>query len=142
MSSQVGVVRDNDTLKQAIASLQDLDRRAQAIDLKSSNPWSNQGLIYARQLQEMIRLGIVIASSALARDECRGAHYKPAFELSAPQDAYPGDPAYESYREKWKRQNDEWLKTTITEDTPSGPTISFEEVDLSVLPPEQPRDYR
>jgi succinate dehydrogenase / fumarate reductase flavoprotein subunit len=142
MSSQVGVVRDNDTLKQAIASLQDLDRRAQAIDLKSSNPWSNQGLIYARQLQEMIRLGIVIASSALARDECRGAHYKPAFELSAPQDAYPGDPAYESYREKWKRQNDEWLKTTITEDTPSGPTISFEAVDLSVLPPEQPRDYR
>ncbi len=142
MSSQVGVVRDNTTLNQAIASLQELDQRAQAVDLKSSHSWSDQGLVYARQLQEMIKLGLIIANSALARDECRGAHYKPAFELTSPPDAYPGDPAYENYREKWKKQNDEWLKTTIAQSTQSGPKISFQTVDLSVLPPEEPRDYR
>ncbi|MCU7862392.1 MAG: succinate dehydrogenase flavoprotein subunit, partial [Candidatus Thiodiazotropha sp. (ex Lucinoma borealis)] len=70
------------------------------------------------------------------------AHYKPAFDLTAPKDAYPGDPAYEAYRDVWKQQNKKWLKTTITEQSDSGPLISFQPVDLSVLPPEEPRDYR
>jgi succinate dehydrogenase / fumarate reductase flavoprotein subunit len=142
MSGQVGVVRDNTVLKTAIASLEELEQRTHSINLNANNEWSNQGLVYLRQLQEMIRLGGVIASSALARDECRGAHYKPAFELATPQDAYPGDPDYEKYREHWKKQNQAWLKTTIAEYSHSGPDISFQEVDLSVLPPEEPRDYR
>ncbi|MEW8380505.1 MAG: FAD-binding protein, partial [Candidatus Thiodiazotropha taylori] len=80
MSSQVGVVRDNQTLSNAIESLRTLQQRSRNIDLQEHNSWSNQGLAYARQLQEMIRLGEVIAVSALHRDECRGAHYKPEFE--------------------------------------------------------------
>jgi succinate dehydrogenase / fumarate reductase flavoprotein subunit len=142
MSGEVGVVRENTLLKRAIESLQELEQRSHRVNLEASNTWSNQGLVYLRQLQEMIRLGGIIASSALARDECRGAHYKPAFELPTPQDAYPGDPAYENYRQRWKKQNQAWLKTTIAVDTPSGPEISFQEIDLSVLPPEEPRDYR
>jgi succinate dehydrogenase / fumarate reductase flavoprotein subunit len=142
MSGQVGVVRDNTTLKTAIASLRELEQRSHSVGLMTKNQWSNQGLVYLRQLQEMIRLGGVIAGSALARDECRGAHYKPAFELTTPQDAYPGDPAYENYRERWKEQNQAWLKTTIAEYSATGPDISFQEIDLSVLPPEEPRDYR
>ncbi|PVV18360.1 MAG: succinate dehydrogenase flavoprotein subunit [gamma proteobacterium symbiont of Ctena orbiculata] len=142
MSSKVGVVRDNKILKQAIESLRELEQRSQSVDLQAANTWSNQGLIYTRQLQEMIRLGQVIASSALARDECRGAHYKPAFELPTPIDAYPGDPTYETYRKEWKKQNKDWLKTTIAEQSTTGPRISFQEIDLSVLPPEEPRDYR
>jgi succinate dehydrogenase / fumarate reductase flavoprotein subunit len=142
MSGQVGVVRSNSVLNTAIASLQELDQRSHSINLNEHNKWSNQGLVFARQLQEMIRLGGIIASSALARDECRGAHYKPAFELPTPQHAYPGDPAYENYRERWKKQNQAWLKTTIAEDSNFGPNISFHEIDLSILPPEEPRDYR
>ncbi|MCG8124838.1 MAG: FAD-binding protein, partial [Candidatus Thiodiazotropha taylori] len=84
MSSQVGVVRDNQTLSNAIESLRTLQQRSRNIDLQEHNSWSNQGLAYARQLQEMIRLGEVIAVSALHRDECRGAHYKPEFELKLP----------------------------------------------------------
>ncbi|MCU7848431.1 MAG: succinate dehydrogenase (quinone) flavoprotein subunit [Candidatus Thiodiazotropha sp. (ex Lucinoma kastoroae)] len=142
MSSQVGVVRDNTTLQEALSSLQDLGQRSQAVNLRETNTWSNQALVFTRQLQDMIRLGQVITASALARDECRGAHYKPAFDLTAPKDAYPGDPAYEAYRDAWKQQNKKWLKTTITEQSDSGPLISFQPVDLSVLPPEEPRDYR
>ncbi|MES9973768.1 MAG: hypothetical protein ABW094_05860, partial [Candidatus Thiodiazotropha sp.] len=59
-----------------------------------------------------------------------------------PKDAYPGDPAYEAYRESWKKQNQAWLKTTVAEYSTDGPRISFREIDLSVLPPEEPRDYR
>ena len=142
MSNKVGVVRDNETLSQALDELQELERRSQQVNLQEVNSWSNQGLAYARQLQEMIRLGRVITASALARDECRGAHYKPAFELSMPEDAYPGDPAFEQYRQDWKRQNDQWLKTTLAAAGDQGPEISYQPVDLSVLPPEQPRDYR
>ncbi|MET0002078.1 MAG: succinate dehydrogenase (quinone) flavoprotein subunit [Candidatus Thiodiazotropha sp.] len=142
MSGQVGVVRDNAVLNTAIDSLQELEQRSQSVKLDASNEWSDQGLIYVRQLQEMIRLGAVIAGSALARDECRGAHFKPAFELPTPKDAYPGDPAYEAYRESWKKQNQAWLKTTVAEYSRDGPRISFREIDLSVLPPEEPRDYR
>ncbi|MCU7891370.1 MAG: FAD-binding protein, partial [Candidatus Thiodiazotropha sp. (ex Ustalcina ferruginea)] len=142
MSSQVGVVRDNTTLQKALSSLQDLEQRSQAVNLRETNTWSNQALVFTRQLQDMIRLGQVVTASALARDECRGAHYKPAFDLTAPKDAYPGDPAYEAYRDAWKQQNKKWLKTTITEQSDSGPLISFQPVDLSVLPAEEPRDYR
>ncbi|MEJ2590701.1 MAG: FAD-binding protein, partial [Candidatus Thiodiazotropha sp.] len=142
MSGRVGVVRDNDELRLALEELRELEQRSLTVDLQEANAWSNQGLAFARQLQEMIRLGQVIAASALARDECRGAHFKPAFELALPEDAYPGDPAYEDYRQAWKAQNERWLKTTIAAPGESGPEISYQAVDLSVLPPEQPRDYR
>ena len=142
MSAKVGVVRDNDSLSQALDELQALEQRSLQANLQEANRWSNQGLAYTRQLQEMIRLGQVITASALARDECRGAHYKPAFELTMPEDAYPGDPAYENYRQTWKQQNDSWLKTTLAAFGEKGTEISYQPVDLSVLPPEQPRDYR
>ncbi|MCU7828203.1 MAG: succinate dehydrogenase (quinone) flavoprotein subunit [Candidatus Thiodiazotropha sp. (ex Myrtea sp. 'scaly one' KF741663)] len=142
MSSRVGVVRDNDVLRQAIDDLSELEERSLRINLQETNSWSNQGLAYTRQLQEMIRLGRVIAASALARDECRGAHYKPALDLTIPENTYPGDPAYEKYREAWKRQNKDWLKTTIASAGETGPVISYQPVDLSVLSPEEPRDYR
>jgi succinate dehydrogenase / fumarate reductase flavoprotein subunit len=142
MSSKVGVVRDNTSLQQALDALQELEQRSLRVDLQEASRWSNQGLAYARQLQEMIRLGQVIAASALARDECRGAHYKPDFELALPEQARPGDPAYEAYRQAWKQQNDNWLKTTLAAHSDQGPSISYQPVDLSVLAPEQPRDYR
>ncbi|MCG8486910.1 MAG: succinate dehydrogenase (quinone) flavoprotein subunit [Chromatiales bacterium] len=142
MSSQVGVVRDNQTLSGAIESLRTLQQRSRKINLQEHNSWSNQGLAYARQLQEMIRLGEVIAVSALQRDECRGAHYKPEFELKLPENAAPGEPAYETYRSRWKAQNQSWLKTTIARQTTEGPQIDYQPVDLSVLAPEEPRDYR
>lgn len=142
MSSHVGVVRDNNRLQQAITALTELQQRSQKINLNESNTWSNQGLAYARQVQDMIRLGEVIATSALQRNECRGAHFKPEFELKMPDNAYPGEPAYETYRTKWKQQNDTWLKTSIAQYSTNGPKIEYQAVDLSVLAPEEPRDYR
>jgi succinate dehydrogenase / fumarate reductase, flavoprotein subunit len=43
---------------------------------------------------------------------------------------------------RWQANNERWLKTTVAEHTPDGPRIDFEPVDLSVLAPDQPRDYR
>ncbi|MCH2596390.1 MAG: succinate dehydrogenase flavoprotein subunit, partial [Pirellulales bacterium] len=88
-------------------------------------------------------LAKAIVMGALARDECRGAHYKPEFVM-------PGieaeDPA-ERYRqaEQWceafEAKNQKWLKTTLaTFDKKGEPTLSYEEVDTSLIPP-RPRLY-
>ncbi|MCG6941108.1 MAG: succinate dehydrogenase (quinone) flavoprotein subunit [Thiohalocapsa sp.] len=142
MTSRVGVVRDNATLDQALDELAELERRAAHMDLAEASPWANQTLAHARQVQDMIRLARVMAASARARDECRGAHYKPEFDLPLPSTRDPADPQWERYRERWQANNERWLKTTVAEHTVDGPRIEFEPVDLSVMTPDQPRDYR
>jgi len=112
------------------------------LDLSDNNAWANQSLAHARHVLDMVKLAQVITASARARDECRGAHFKPAFELPIPKGKYPGDPEFEAYREQWKAKNANWLKTTVAEHGPDGPRIGFEPVDLSLLQPEHPRDYR
>jgi succinate dehydrogenase / fumarate reductase flavoprotein subunit len=67
-----------------------------------------------KQLWNMLELARVIALGALARDESRGAHYKPAF----PERDDPG-----------------WLKTTKAKWTAKGPAFSYDPVDISLLPP-------
>ncbi len=103
---------------------------------------ANQSLSWARQIQDMIVLAEVIAKGARLRDECRGAHFKAEFELKIPEGKFPGDPEFEDYKAKWKANNDKWLKKTVATHTEDGPEINYEPVDLSVLPPTKPRDYR
>jgi succinate dehydrogenase / fumarate reductase flavoprotein subunit len=142
MTTKVGVVRDNRELGAADQSLQDLAARCECMDLGESSTWANQTLAYARQVMDMVQLGRVIARSARSRDECRGAHHKPEFALPLPEGKHPGDPEYSAYIGRWKANNDRWLKTTVAAHSPDGPSIRYEDVDTSVLPPEQPRDYR
>ncbi|WP_177418843.1 succinate dehydrogenase (quinone) flavoprotein subunit [endosymbiont of Lamellibrachia barhami] len=142
MTGKVGVVRDNPTLDLAYDELLALEQRSRNISLGDRSGWSNQSLAETRQVQEMIRLSAVITRCARARDECRGAHYKAEFKLTIPEGKFPGDPEFEAYREAWKRKNDQWLKTTLAEHNGDGPRISYETVDTSIIPPEQPRDYR
>jgi succinate dehydrogenase / fumarate reductase flavoprotein subunit len=142
MTTKVGLVRDNRILDEAIGELQELEQRCARLDLGERAGWSNQTLVYARQVHEMIVLGQAMARSARQRDECRGAHHKPAFELAIPEGKYPGDPEFEEYRATWKANNERWIKTSVATWSPDGASIDYEPVDSSVLPPEQPRDYR
>ena len=142
MTAKVGVVRDNRELDAAIGELQELEARCAQSALGESSTWANQTLAHARQVHDMIKLAQVIAASARARDECRGAHYKPEFALPLPEGKFAGDPEFEAYRARWKANEATWLKTTIAEHTPDGPRIRYEPVDTSILPPEEPRDYR
>ena len=142
MTAKVGVIRDNRELDAADAQLEDLLSRFDRISLGESSPWANQTLAYARQVQDMAQLARVIARSARSRDECRGAHHKPEFALPLPAGKHPGDPEYAAFTQRWKANNEQWLKTTVAWHTAQGPAIRYEAVDTSVLPPEQPRDYR
>jgi succinate dehydrogenase / fumarate reductase flavoprotein subunit len=142
MRTKCSIIRDNRKLDEGLAGLAALKSRAKRMKLDDTKGWSNAPLIYARQVQDMIPLAEAIVKSARLRDECRGSHWKPEFELEIPAGKFPGDPEFEAYRAKWKQENEKWLKTTIADWTPGGPVISYEPVDTSVLPAEDPRDYR
>jgi succinate dehydrogenase / fumarate reductase flavoprotein subunit len=142
MTDKVGVERDNRSLDEALATLTDLEERSRHVSLDDRAPWANASLPYARQVQDMIVLARVVAAGARLRDECRGSHHKPEFEMEIPEGKFPGDPEFEDYVARWKDNNDRWLKSTVARHTPQGPEIEFRPVDTSVLPPETPRDYR
>jgi succinate dehydrogenase / fumarate reductase flavoprotein subunit len=142
MQKYVFVERDNAGLDTALEGIKQLKERSRSIRLDDNGDVSNQSLSWARQIQDMIVLAEVIAKGARVRDECRGSHYKAEFELKIPEGKFEGDPEFEEYKAKWKANNDKWLKTTVATHTEDGPELDFTPIDLSVLPPEKPRDYR
>ena len=142
MTAKVGVERNNAQLDEALEGLKELKERSHNLNLNDKRTWSNTTLAYARQVQDMVVLAEVIAKGARMRDEYRGAHYKPEFEISIPEGKFPGDPEWDEYVGKWKANNDKWLKSTIAKHTEDGPEISYRDVDTSIFPPEKPRDYR
>jgi len=143
MTRNVTVVRNNKDLKATLDKLDELADRYDKVSLSDQSNWTNQNLSFARALGDMILLAKVVTKGALQRDECRGAHYKPEFEIPAP-DADDDDKLHEQARrwcEAFKKKNDKWLKTTIARYKEDGSfDITYEDVDTSLIPP-RPRTY-
>jgi succinate dehydrogenase / fumarate reductase flavoprotein subunit len=142
MTANCTVVRYNDKIKQTIAKIGELQERYQRCPLADSGNWTNQNLSFVRALGDMLILARVIADGALRRDECRGAHYKPDFEIAGLDPESGGDLTAQARRwcEAFRQRNEKWLKSTIAEHTPNGPRFSEEAVDTSLIPP-RPRTY-
>jgi succinate dehydrogenase / fumarate reductase flavoprotein subunit len=119
MTDNVTVVRYNDRLKETDNKLLELMDRYKRISINDSNLWATMALPHARHLDNMLELARVITLGALNRNESRGAHYKPDFP---------------------ERDDENFLKTTIAEYSGEGPVISYEPVDVSLIPPRK-RDY-
>jgi succinate dehydrogenase / fumarate reductase flavoprotein subunit len=114
MTENVTVVRYNDRLKATDAKIQELMERVEHVSIADSSNWTNQLIPFTRQLKNMLHLSRAITLGALARDESRGAHYKPDFP---------------------KRDDEKFLKSTIAEWTADGPRLSYEAVDTSLIKP-------
>lgn len=142
MTRNVTVVRNNKDLTATVAKIAELEERYKNISIADKGTWTNQNLVFARSLEEMIMLGKVIALGALQRNECRGAHYKPEFQIPSPDADEPTRLREQAVRwcEAFKKQKDQWLKTTVATLTPAGPKLSYEDVDISLIPP-RPRTY-
>ncbi|MBY7143225.1 succinate dehydrogenase flavoprotein subunit [Virgibacillus sp. NKC19-3] len=121
MTDNVTVVRDNEKLLQTDEKIVELLERWENIGVNDTARWSNQGVMFTRQLKNMLHLARVITLGAYNRNESRGAHYKPEFP---------------------ERNDEEWLKTTIAnfDHETESPVISYEEVDTSLVKPRK-RDY-
>jgi len=121
MTDNVTVVRENESLLKTDEKIQELMERWENISINDTSRWSNQGVMFTRQLKNMLHLARVITLGAYNRDESRGAHYKPEFP---------------------DRNDEEWLKTTIAtyDSEDDAPVFTYEVVDISHIKP-RPRDY-
>ncbi|MDN4067954.1 succinate dehydrogenase flavoprotein subunit [Paenibacillus vini] len=119
MTANMTVVRTNSKLEATIGKIKELKQRYKNININDTSRWNNAGAAFTRQLWNMLELSEAMTLGALLRNESRGAHYKPEFP---------------------NRNDEEFLKTTKATWTPDGPQISYEEVDVSLIPP-RVRDY-
>ena len=119
MTEHVTVTRINRNLQMADGKIRALQERYNKINLSDRTKWSNQTLNFARELENMIILARVVTLGALARNESRGAHYKPDFP---------------------ERDDVNWLKTTRAKWVNNDIQLAYEPVDISLIKP-RPRRY-
>ncbi|TBL71497.1 succinate dehydrogenase flavoprotein subunit [Paenibacillus thalictri] len=119
MNNNMTVVRFNDKLQSTLNTISDMKQRYKKISMTDTARWNNQGVAFTRQLWNMLELAQAMTTGALLRNESRGAHYKPDFP---------------------ERDDDHFLKTSIATWTPDGPTMTWEDVDVSLITPRK-RDY-
>ena len=143
MTKAATVVRRNEQLTAAIEKVNELAERIKNCSLSDTGNWTNQNVLFTKSVQDMFPIAKAILKGALARDECRGAHYKPAFDMPGIDATDPAEKRKqaETWCDKFDEKNRKWLKTTIaTFDDKGEPTLSYEEVDTSLIPP-RPRLY-
>jgi succinate dehydrogenase / fumarate reductase flavoprotein subunit len=142
MTENCTVVRYNDKIKKTIEKIDEISERYKRAPLADTGNWTNQNLSFTRALGDMLVLGKVIALGALQRDESRGAHYKPDFTIDGLDPDSKEDLTEQARRwcREFQANNDKWLKTTVATHTPSGPKLTYEDVDTSSIPP-RPRTY-
>ncbi|HVG62656.1 MAG TPA: succinate dehydrogenase flavoprotein subunit [Hyalangium sp.] len=138
MTENCTVVRYNDRLKKTIEKVREMKERWKNCNVLDTGNLANRSLSFTNQLWNMLELGEVIATSALLRDESRGAHYKPEFSLPEPKSKDPREDS--QWMELWKKRHEKWAKTTIAKHSEEGPKISYEDIATPVLEPE-PRWY-
>ncbi|HEV2489952.1 MAG TPA: succinate dehydrogenase flavoprotein subunit [Candidatus Acidoferrales bacterium] len=114
MTEHVTVVRINANLEKTLKKLDELSDRFTCVNLADRTQWSNQTLQFTRELGNMLVLSRAITMGALARNETRGAHYKPEFP---------------------ERDDKNWLKTTKASYNGGKIKLEYEPVDISLIPP-------
>jgi succinate dehydrogenase / fumarate reductase flavoprotein subunit len=119
MTRHATIIRYNAGLAEADAKIVELQDRARNINLSDKSQWANTSFAFARQLQNMLHLSRVVVQGAAARDESRGAHYKPDFP---------------------ERNDEKFLKTTRAAFVDGAPSISYADVDTSLIVP-RARNY-
>jgi len=119
MGENVTVGRENARLQHTLERLKELRERVKRVNISDHLGWTNQVIPFVRTLQHQLELALCITACALARNESRGAHYKPEF----PQ-----------------RDDERFLKTTLAKWAPDGPAIEYEPVDTHLIKP-RPRRY-
>ena len=115
MTTQCSVYRNGQTLQNALEQIRLLKKCSLKIGLTNKSRVFNYELQEALELDNMLRIAEVIVYSALLRTESRGAHYR---------SDYP------------QRNDDEWLKHTLINETPTGLQENFKPLAAGRFEPE------
>ena len=119
MVHNVTVKRDNKTLAKTVEKLKEFRERMKKVAVHDSSRFANKTFHFVRQMEPMLELALAITKGALLRNEFRGSHYKPEFP---------------------KRDDINWLKTTLATYSKDEPEICYKPVDIRHVNPEL-RDY-
>jgi succinate dehydrogenase / fumarate reductase flavoprotein subunit len=116
MTDNCTVVRVNAKVQATLDKCQEWKDRYKRVKLSDTGMWTNQNLSFARATGDMILQAEAVLKGALARNESRGAHYKPEFP---------------------DRNDGKFLKATIaTYDKATGSAkIDYAPVDVSLVKP-------
>ncbi|MBF0286236.1 MAG: succinate dehydrogenase flavoprotein subunit [SAR324 cluster bacterium] len=159
MIANVLIVRENDKLEKTLDVINEYEERWNNVECVDTQVWTNPVPSYINQLYNMIQLSKIITKGAMLRNEFRGAHYKPEFDLNQPKDFKPETyleyyeqkqngkvnedsftPEHMEYMKRFEANNDKWLKSSIAQFKNGQPDITYEEVDTSLVTP-RPRKY-
>jgi succinate dehydrogenase / fumarate reductase flavoprotein subunit len=118
MTTNVSVFREKAALSTALKKIRQLKKRNLRVGLTDKGRVFNYELAEALEFTNMLRVAECIVTSALARTESRGAHFRSDFP---------------------ERNDKEWLKHTLVEETASGLQVNYKPVSITRFVPQQRR---
>jgi len=116
MTDYCGVFRSESLMRQGLETLQGIRHQAQHIYLDDSSRLWNTELTEALELQSLLIVGEMILTSALNRQESRGAHCREDF----------GD-----------RDDTHFLKHTMAYYSPAGIDLQYRPVTITLFEPKE-----
>jgi succinate dehydrogenase / fumarate reductase flavoprotein subunit len=119
MMDDVGVYRDATLLTAALAKVKELRGRYEKVAITDCGSVFNTELMEAQELGYLLDIALVTVTSALARQESRGAHSREDFP---------------------ERDDKKWLKHTLAYKGKDGPNLRYKQVSITRFEP-KPRTY-
>jgi len=119
MLKNVGIFRVEKKMRNAREKIQELKAKYKLAGIDDKDRPYNTELINFLELGFALHLAEVIAKGAEARKESRGSHYR----LDYPE-----------------RLDDKWLRHTMATYTETGPTLDYEDVNITKFEPKE-REY-
>jgi succinate dehydrogenase / fumarate reductase flavoprotein subunit len=119
MMSKIGVYREAGAMQEAVDEIKKLREEFQKVRISDSAKNYNQEVLGILELENLLDLSLHTAQAALNREESRGAHSRKDFP---------------------ERDDDTWLKHTLTTLKDGNVDISYKEVDVHKWEP-KPRVY-
>ncbi len=114
MSLNLGLVRTQESMSAAISAISVLTHRASSMTVQDKGQVFNTDLVQALELECLLDVAETIVTSALARQESRGAHYRSDYPV---------------------RDDQHWLKHSLIRRTPEGTALTHEPVTVTRFPP-------
>jgi succinate dehydrogenase flavoprotein subunit len=116
MTVKCGIFRDNRKLAEALKETRRLRERFNNIGISDRGMIFNTEMMEALELRNLLDFSEVIAASALAREESRGAHYR---------------------TDHPERDDVGWLKHTLAYRSETGPLLEYKPVTITSYKPER-----
>ena len=116
MTEKCGIFRDSQKLAEAVKETKRLRERFNNIGISDRGMIFNTEMMEALELRNLLDFSEVIATSALAREESRGAHYR---------------------TDHPERDDVGWLKHTLAYRSETGPLLEYKPVTITSYRPER-----